>query len=472
MFAKLFLTSAIVLLATSPSFAETSPHQTESSGANTDAQQTEYVTNTTGIVLEYSDEDIWQRIKNGYELAQLDSPLTEKHESWYSSRPDYMQRMIERSGRYLHFIVEEVEKRDMPSEIALLPMIESGFNPQALSRSRAAGIWQFMPVTGKHFGLEQNWWADHRKNVTAATHAALDYLQKLHLMFGSWDLALAAYNAGEGTVRRAIEKNRAQGLPTDYQSLSLSEETRNYVPKLLAMKNLISHPERYGLNIESIPNEPYFAKVSAPEQIDAELAASLAGISHDEFVALNPEYNRPVITAKGGSSHEILLPVEAADVFLTNLSNYDQPLVTWRTYHAKRGEKLDVIARKFGISTTELRTVNSLPPAKTLPGNRLVLVPDAGITSDSASDLDKNKFEILNASLHTELNANQDIRHKVAPNETLYSIALRYGVTVKQIMASNQLKSSKLKIGQVLVIAGSSKPAVQKQAANNHKDLT
>lgn len=471
MFAKLFLTSVIVLIAP-PTFAESSAHQNESSAVNTSTQQVEYVTNTAGIVLEYSDEDIWQRIKNGYELAQLESPLIQKHENWYSSRPDYMQRMIARSERYLHFIVEEVEKRDMPSELALLPMIESGFNPQALSRSRAAGIWQFMPVTGKHFGLEQNWWADHRKNVTAATHAALDYLQKLHLMFGSWDLALAAYNAGEGTVRRAIEKNRAQGLPTDYQSLPLSEETRNYVPKLQAMKNLISHPEHYGLNIESIPNEPYFTKVSAPEQIDAELAASLAGIPYDEFAALNPEYNRPVITAKRGGSHEILLPVESADVFQANLSNYDQPLVTWRTYHAKRGEKLDVIASKFGISATELRAVNSLSPSKTVPGNRLVLVPDAGANSDTASVINKNKFEVVNASLHKELNARQDIRHKVAPNETLYSIALRYSVTIKQIMTSNQLKSSRLKIGQLLVITGGHKTAVQKQAANYYKNLT
>src|SRR5690606_3421975 len=227
--------------------------------------------NVEGVALEYHDIDLWQRIRDRYQLTALQSPLTARHEAWYADHPDATQRMLARSERYLHYIVEAVEARNMPSEIALLPMIESGFNPQALSRSRAAGIWQFMPVTGKHFGLEQNWWADHRKNVTAATHAALDYLQKLHLMFGSWDLALAAYNAGEGTVRRAIEKNRAQGLPTDYQSLPLSEETRNYVPKLQAMKNLISHPEHYGLNIESIPNEPYFTKVSAPEQIDAEL---------------------------------------------------------------------------------------------------------------------------------------------------------------------------------------------------------
>ncbi len=473
MLVKLFLTSATVLSFAFPSYAETTDNQIDVAQEFTTDTQQEYASNAQGITLELSpEEDLWQRIRDGYELAQLQSPLTAKHESWYASRPDYMQRMIARSERYLHYIVEEVEKRNMPSEIALLPMIESGFNPQALSRSRAAGIWQFMPVTGKHFGLQQDWWADHRKNVTAATDAALDYLQKLHLMFGDWDLALAAYNAGEGTVRRAMEKNRKLGLPTDYQNLSLSDETRNYVPKLQAMKNLIGNPEQYGLSIESIPNQPYFAKVSAPEQIDAQLAATLAEIPYDEFAALNPEYNRPVLTAKGDSIHEILLPVSAADIFLTNLSNYEQPLVSWQTYQAKRGEKLDAIAHKFGISTTELRNVNSLGNSKTVANSRLILVPDSDATADSRLAIDQGKYEILNASYGEELKSKQDIRHKVQANETLYAIALRYGVTVKQIIASNQLKSSQLKIGQVLVIIGSSKAAVQKQAANHNRDMT
>lgn len=471
--AKLLLTSAILFLVAAPSLAATEFHPDESAATTTSTQ--EQVTNAAGIVLEFEpsmqfeEEDIWQRIKDGFQLADVDSPLTQKHETWYASRPDYMQRMIARGERYLHFIVEEVDKRNMPSEIALLPMIESGFNPQALSRSRAAGIWQFMPVTGKHFGLEQNWWADHRRNVTAATHAALDYLQKLHLMFGSWDLALAAYNAGEGTVRRAMEKNRAQGLPTDYVNLALSEETRNYVPKLQAMKNLISDPERYGLTIDSIPNEPYFTRVSAPQQIDTELAANLAGIPHEEFVALNPEHNRPVITAKAGNSHEILLPVEAADIFISNLSSYEQPLVTWQTYHAKRGEKIDKIAKKFGISAAEFRSVNSLSGSKALSENRLVLVPAKHTSQKQRSALDKNRIELLNASHHTELHAKQAIRHEVAANETLFAIALRYGVTVKQIMESNQLKNSRLKIGQVLMIPAGGRTSVQKQAMNKNQ---
>ncbi|MEQ1766154.1 MAG: transglycosylase SLT domain-containing protein, partial [Methylotenera sp.] len=276
-------------------------------------------------------DDLWQRIRNGYAMPDSTSSLVTHHEEWYSSRPDYIKRMVERSQRYLFHIVEEVEKRGMPTEIALLPMIESAYNPQANSTSNASGIWQFIPSTGKHFGLKQNWWVDNRRNVTFATDAALAYLQKLYNMFGAWDLALAAYNAGEGTVGRAIERNRKLGLPIDYESIDLPAETRNYVPKLQAIKNLMTNPENYGLKIQTIANTPYFAKVIAPAQIDAHLAAKLAEISDDEFLALNPSNKRPVI-ANEGEKHELLLPILAAQAFRNNLANYDKPLVSWRTY--------------------------------------------------------------------------------------------------------------------------------------------
>ncbi|MDO9392781.1 MAG: transglycosylase SLT domain-containing protein, partial [Methylotenera sp.] len=283
-----------------------------------------------------SSEDLWQRIKNGYAMPDSTSSLVTRHEEWYSSRPDYIKRMVERSQRYLFHIVEEVEKRGMPTEIALLPMIESAFNPQAYSTSSASGIWQFIPSTGKHFGLKQNWWVDNRRNVTFATDAALEYLQKLYGMFGSWDLALAAYNAGEGTVGRAIERNRKLGLPTNYESLSLPTETKNYVPKLQAIKNLMTNPGDYGLKIQTIANTPYFTKVSAPAQIDSHLAAKFAEITDSEFLALNPSYNRPVITGSG-DKHELLLPILSAQTFRNNLATYDKPLVSWQTYYAKRG---------------------------------------------------------------------------------------------------------------------------------------
>lgn len=410
--------------------------------------------NVEGVALEYHDIDLWQRIRDRYQLTALQSPLTARHEAWYADHPDATQRMLARSERYLHYIVEAVEARNMPSEIALLPMIESGFNPQALSSSRAAGIWQFMPVTGKHFGLRQNWWTDHRKGVIAATTAALDYLQKLHLMFGDWSLALAAYNAGEGTVSRALEKNRAQGLPTDYQSLSLPDETRNYVPKLQAIKNIINDPARYGLSIDSIPNRPYFARVKAPEQIDAQLAASLAGISSEEFGALNPEYNRPVLAARGQRTHEILLPVDAVETFQRNLSDYDRPLVSWQSYHARRGERIATIARRFDISAQELRRVNGLSQGDTLKETRQLLVP-----AREGARLPAHIEEVA----HRPQPAAR-IEHTVQANETLFSIALRYGVTVKHLMERNRLQNSRLSIGQVLVIEPSALRPTRKQA--------
>jgi membrane-bound lytic murein transglycosylase D len=332
--------------------------------------------------------DLRQRIISGYTMPEVNSTYTGNHEAWYAARPDYVKRMIGRSQRYLYHIVVEVEKRGMPSEIALLPMVESAFNPVANSRTKASGIWQFMPATGKDFGLKQDWWVDNRRDVTAATNAALNYLQKLHGMFGSWDLALAAYNAGEGTVQRAIDRNIKKGLPTDYASLPLPEETKNYVPKLQAIKNIMRQPENYGLNIDTIPNRPYFTKVTAPEKIDAKLAASLAEISYDEFVSLNPEYNRPVIT-ETGNVHEILLPISAATIFKTNLTTYDKPLVSWQTYHAKRGERMDKIAQKFGINVSQLRDVNDISNGKKLSGSQPILVPNSGNNADN-SPIDAN----------------------------------------------------------------------------------
>ena len=355
-------------------------------------------------------DDLRERIISGYSMPDINSNYTGTHEAWYASRPDYVKRMMGRSQRYLYHIVVEVEKRGMPSEIALLPMVESAFNPKANSNAKAAGIWQFMPATGKDFGLKQNWWVDNRRNVTAATNAALDYLQKLHTMFGTWDLALAAYNSGEGTVQRAIDRNRRKGLPTDYQSLALPDETKNYVPKLQAIKNIMARPENYGLNIDAIPNKPYFTKVNAPTQIDAKLAASLAEIPFEEFASLNPEYNRPVLMETGDSVHEILLPVSAANTFKENLANYDKPLVSWQTYHAKRGERMDKIAQKFGINVAELRDINNMPNGK-IKGSQAIMVPNA---NDNAAPIDPN---VANESNSTALKDSGEASKKTSKNK-------------------------------------------------------
>jgi len=203
----------------------------------------------------------------------MDSPLVAENEAWYVSRPDYIRRFVDRGSLYLHHIVEEVEKRGMPMEIALLPVIESAFTPKAHSRAKASGLWQFIPSTGKNYGLTQDWWRDNRNDVVAATSAALNYLQRLHDMFGSWELALAAYNSGEGRVSRAIAANQKKGLPTDFLSLKLPDETRNYVPRLIAVKNIVLAPASYGIELESVPDQPYFTAVPAPHKIDVPLAA-------------------------------------------------------------------------------------------------------------------------------------------------------------------------------------------------------
>jgi len=414
-----------------------------------------YIANTDSS--DNSQEDLWGRIRDGYAMPDVESAFATKHEEWYSSRPDYVKRMVERSQRYLFHIVEEVQKRGMPTEIALLPMIESAFNPKANSRSAASGIWQFIPSTGKNFGLKQNWWVDNRRDVTAATNAALDYLQKLHGMFGTWDLALAAYNAGEGTVQRAIDRNRRQGLPTDYQSLRLPEETRNYVPKLQAIKNIVTDPEKFGLNIGSIPNRPYFARVTTPKQIDSKLAAQLAEISYDEFISLNPSYNRPVITSQGEKT-QLLLPVWAAERFADNLANYDKPLTSWQTYNAKRGERMDNIASKFGINVSQLRDVNSLSSSNKLRNSQTMLVP-AVYSGKPLSDVSEIKSDSINAAEmennnHIDQTAEPTVSrlviHKVKNGDTLQNLASKYGTSTKSLMKINHLKSAKLKAGQSL----------------------
>ncbi|ADI29904.1 transglycosylase SLT domain-containing protein [Methylotenera versatilis] len=448
-----------------------------------DSFDTELHTNDTDTQepIAVNNDDLWQRIRNGYAIPDSTSSLVARHEEWYSTRPDYIKRMVERSQKYLFHIVEEVEKRGMPTEIALLPMIESAYNPQANSTSSASGIWQFVPATGKHFGLKQNWWVDNRRNVTFATDAALTYLQKLYNMFGAWDLALAAYNAGEGTVGRAIERNRKLGLPTDYESLDLPAETKNYVPKLQAIKNLMTNPENYGLKIQTIANTPYFAKVTAPAQIDAHLAAKLAEISDDEFLALNPSNKRPVITSNG-EKHELLLPILSAQTFRNNLAGYDKPLVSWRTYFAKRGERMESIASKFGMQLSQLRIVNNLPSQNKIKNSSTILVPNGNKTDFStakpitktndaevAPALENNdeinakqgsaNIDINNTETPVENNADKiepvkqvSVTHKVKKGENIQTIAKHYGISVKQIMAANSLRNYKLKAGQTIKI--------------------
>jgi membrane-bound lytic murein transglycosylase D len=388
-------------------------------------------------------QDLWSRIRDGFAMRELNSRLVARHEKWYARHPEYVARMVDRARLYLYYITEEVERRGMPSEIALLPMVESAFNPGAYSTSRASGIWQFMPSTGKKFGMQQNWWYDGRRDVISATNGALDYLQNLHNMFGDWQLALAAYNCGEGAVLRAQAHNRRRGLPTDYAHLRLLRETRNYVPKLLAIKHIIANPAKFGLALEDIPNKPYFAAIATTQHIDVKLAAQLAGISEDEFAALNPAHNRPVILQD--NNDYILLPIDKIATFRTNLENYDKPLVSWQSYKPKKGERLDKLAPRFGLSLANLKSVNGLSRHGNISTGQTLLVPLNGEESTS-------EFEAFNMHISP---TNNPTRIRVHRGDTLGGLARRYHVSIAKLKRWNRSSLRIIRIGQTLVVAES-----------------
>ncbi len=387
-------------------------------------------------------QDLWVRIRSGFSMRQLDSKLVAKHEKWYANHPDYFERMTDRARRYLYFITKEVERRGMPSEIALLPMVESAFNPGAYSISRASGIWQFIPSTGKKFGMQQNWWYDGRRDVISATNGALDYLQKLHDQFGDWELALAAYNCGEGAVQRAQAHNRRRGLPVNYASLKLLKETRNYVPKLIAIKNIIADPARFALALPEIRNEPYFAAVATTKHIDVKLVAQLADISEEEFTALNPAHTRPVILQE--NTDVILLPIDKIKIFEANLENYDKPLVSWQSYQPKKGERLDKLAPRFGLSVENLKSVNGLTSRGNISTGQTLLVPING-------ELSANEFEAFNMDLAAD-DHGRSVQHRVRRGETLSGIARHYHVTVARLKQWNGSMKI-IRPGQIIAVA-------------------
>jgi membrane-bound lytic murein transglycosylase D len=318
--------------------------------------------------------DLWQRVRHGLQMPDLDGDLVRKWEQWYAGRPDYVQRMSERGGRYLFHIVEEVERRGLPMELALLPFVESAFNPQAMSRARASGMWQFMPATGKDFELRQNLFRDDRRDVLASTRAALDYLERLHARFGDWHLALAAYNWGQGNVQRTLDRHRAAGHATDYTSLrGLPVETREYVPKLQAVKNIVLRPAAFGLVLPPLANHPYFLSVAIERDIDVALAARLAGLSLEEFQQLNPQHNKPVILAAG--TPQVLLPYDGANRFLRGLHVHPGPLARWTAWVAPRTLKAGEAARVVGMHEDELRSVNRIPPRMMVRAGSTLLVP-------------------------------------------------------------------------------------------------
>jgi membrane-bound lytic murein transglycosylase D len=373
---------------------------------------------------EYRETDLWARIRSGYAIPDVDNNLVNRHAQWYSARPDYLARISGRASLYLYHVVQELEKRGMPTELALLPVIESAFNPQALSSANAAGIWQFVPGTGKDFDLKQNMFKDERRGVLASTDAALTYLQRLYTMFGDWHLALAAYNWGEGNVQRAIKKNQAAGKPTDFESLAelMPAETRNYVPKLQAVKNIVAAPNQFGVTLPAIDNQPYFTAVDKTSDIDLAVAAQLAEMSIDEFKALNPQFKKPVIT--GGEKTKILLPKENAEKFHVNLAQFGKALSSWTT-HTITSAKVSIasLASKFGTTPEVIRQANNIPDRTVLKAGSTILVPrtSANAHSDIAENIIDNAvvaFEAERTARKGKLSGKQRFKAKAGVSST------------------------------------------------------
>ncbi|RZL10989.1 MAG: LysM peptidoglycan-binding domain-containing protein [Rubrivivax sp.] len=395
-----------------------------------------------------ANKDLWARLRKGFALPELNSELVADHERWYSTRPDYVQRMTERANRYLFHVVEEIERRQMPTELALLPFIESAFNPQAMSSARASGIWQFMPATGKDFELTQNLFRDDRRDVLASTRAALDYLQRLHRLFGDWHLALAAYNWGEGNVQRAIKRNEKAGLPTDYLSLNMPDETRHYLPKLHAVRNIVARPDSFGLSLMPIENHPYFVSVPIQRDMDVAVAARLAQIPLQDFQALNPSMNKPVILAAG--TPQVLLPYDNASQFIHNLHRHRGPLATWTAWVVPKTMRPAEAARQVGMSETELRSLNKIPARMLVKSGSTLLVPRP---HQREQDVSESVADNAMMSLAPDLPPMRRLTVKAGKRDTVASIAKRYKVTPAQVAGWNKVgTSAKFKRAQAIVV--------------------
>ena len=402
--------------------------------------------------------DVWERIRRGYAMPVLQSKLVDRWVDFYTRDPAYLRRMSERAGQYLYHIVEEIENRGMPTELALLPFVESAFQAEALSRAKAAGLWQFMPATGKAYDLAQNLWRDDRRDVLESTRAALDYFEYLHGMFGDWHLALAAYNWGEGSVQRAIQRAKRRKQPTDYLHLRMPNETANYVPKLEAVKRIISDPARYGITLPDVGNEPFFVTITKPRDIDIETAAELAGMPLEEFRRLNPSYKLPVIVAS--HNNVMLLPADKVDFFVDNLASWmdsGQPLSQWTTYRLQQGETLAQVAGRSGMTEDELRKVNGIPKGRRVLANSTLLVRSTG--TEDQQDI---AAELANAKLQLSPTTTwRRVTYRVRSGDTLSGIARRWRITMKSIVTANRLRSDRLRVGQRLVLTV---PNVPRQA--------
>ena len=406
--------------------------------------------------------DLWARVRSGFAMPDLDGDLVRNREQWYATRPDYVQRMTERGGRYLFHIVEELERRNMPTELALLPFIESAFNPQAISSAKASGMWQFMSATGKDFSLKQNVFRDDRRDVLASTRAALDYMARLHTMFGDWHLALAAYNWGEGSVQRAIARNQKLGLPTDYASLKMPAETQYYVPKLQAVKNIVARPGEFGLTLPALRNHPYFLSVPIERDMDVAVAIRLAGLSLDDFQTLNPQMNKPVILAAG--TPQVLLPYDNANQFVRTLPLHRGPLATWTAWVAPKTLHPADAARQVAMTEAQLRAVNQIPAQMLVrAGSTLLVRRDESRLTNVSSEIADNAV----MAFSPDTPPLRKVTFKAGRADTVASIAKRHRVSASTLAQWNSLSSTaSFKPGQTVIVFVAAKAVQRIKLAN------
>ncbi len=393
--------------------------------------------------------DLWQRIRDGYAIRDIDDRYVKQREKYFSSQPEYMARMTDRGSRYLFHIVEEVQRRGLPTELALLPFIESAFNPEAVSSARAAGMWQFMPATGRHYELTQNLFRDDRRDVLASTSAALDYLTRLHKMFGDWHLALAAYNWGEGNVQRAMRSNQRAGRAAGYASLKMPHETRDYVPKLQAIKNIVLRPADYGLTLPVLENHPYFLAVPISRDIDVDVVTQLSGLPIEQFRALNPQMNKPVIVAAG--TPQVLLPYDNANAFVKSLPLHKGPLSSWTAWTVPKTMKVSDAAQAVGMEEDELREVNSIPPRMLVQAGSTLLVARGPLRD---SDVSVRVSDSAMISFSPDGPALKRVELKVGKGgDSVAAVARRYAVSAQQVAQWNRVSASgRLAAGSTVVL--------------------
>ncbi len=394
----------------------------------------------TSESLTTQESDVWKRIRSGLILTRNVSERTTASKlAWFTRNQAYIDRVSTRAEPYLYYIVEELEKRNMPLDLALLPIVESAYNPFAYSRSRASGIWQFIPGTGRLYGLKQNWWYDGRRDIVAATDAALSYLQKLHQEFnGDWLLALAAYNSGEGNVGKAIRRNKKAGKPTDFFSLKLPRETRGYVPSLLAVAEIVSNPGKYKITLKPIANTRYFKQVDINSQIDLATAAELSELSIEELYILNPGFNRWATDPKG--PHFLLIPVDKASEFenkLASLTSDDR--IKWQQHKIQKGESLGRIATRYRTDVATLKQINRLKGNTIRTGSSLLIPAAQKPLKHYSLSLDSRRYKGLKRS-----GDGQRYVYTIKRGDNLWDIGRHYGISVKQLCAWNAISSKSI----------------------------